>query len=35
MNASGIDSAARVLLGEFHVDESSPINPTVQRALLV
>ena len=35
MNASGIDSAARVLLGEFHVDESSPINPTVQRALHV
>ena len=35
MNASGIDSAARALLGEFHVDESSPINPTVQRALYV
>ena len=35
MNASGIDSAAKALLGEFEPNESSGVNPMVQKALYV
>ncbi|MGI9441861.1 MAG: proline dehydrogenase family protein [Rubripirellula sp.] len=35
MNGSGIDAAAKALLGEFTADESTGVNPLVQKALFL
>ena len=35
MNGSGIDSAAKALLGDFKPNDSSDVNPLVQKALHV